>query len=274
MSLFVVDEEKCKRDGVCIATCPAGIIEFRDEKSVPTPIDGADELCISCGHCVAVCPHGALSHTNMTPEQCPSIQKEWLPNAEQIEHFLRARRSIRVYKDQAVEREVLTKLIDVARFAPSGHNSQTVSWLVINDSGEIQRLAGLVVDWMRSLLEEESPLATQLHMDRVVASWEAGIDRVCRSAPHLIVAHAPKDERTAQAACTIALTFLELAAFSFSLGTCWAGYVNAAANSWLPMQHALELPGGHTSFGAMMVGYSKYGYQRLPIRNEAQITWR
>jgi hypothetical protein len=46
-----------------------------------------------------------------------------------------------------------------------------------------------------------------MHMDRVVAAWEAGKDRIFWGAPHVVVAHAPKDERTAPAACTIALTY-------------------------------------------------------------------
>ncbi|UCF84699.1 MAG: nitroreductase family protein [Desulfobacteraceae bacterium] len=274
MSLFVVDPEKCKRDGVCVAECPAGIIELKNKDAVPTPTADADELCINCGHCVAVCPHGALSHTSMTPDQCAPVRKEWLLDTNQVEHFLRSRRSIRTYKDKQVERELLTKLIDIARFAPSGHNLQPVRWRVIYDSDEVRRLAGHVIDWMRHMLKEQPTLARGLHMDRVVASWESGMERICRGAPHVIVAHAPKEERTAPAACTIALAYLELAVPSFGLGACWAGYFNAAATMWPPMLQALGLPEGHICFGAMMIGYPKYKYHRLPRRNEAQITWR
>lgn len=273
MSLFMVDEEKCKRDGVCVTECPAKIIELKDKDSVPTPIEGAEELCINCGHCVAVCPHGAFFHRAMSPDQCPPVQSEWLLGPERVEHFLRARRSIRTYKDESVGREVLTKLIDIARFAPSGHNLQPVRWLVIYQRDEVHRFAGLIVDWMRHLVKEDSPLVQLLHMDRIIYAWDEGLDRVCRDAPHIIVAHAPKEERTAPAACTIALTYLELAAPSFGLGACWAGYFNAAATLWPPMQEALPLPEGHMSFGAMMVGYPRYKYHRLPLRNEARITW-
>jgi nitroreductase/ferredoxin len=273
-SLFVVDQEKCEQDGLCAAECPLGIIELKDNKSVPIPTKDADELCIHCGHCVAVCPHRAMSHKSMTPEQCPPVIKDWLLNPEQVEHFLRSRRSIRTYKEQPVAREILTKLIHIARFAPSGHNLQPVRWSVIYDSQEVRRLAGIVIDWMRDLLDKGEPLAKVLHMDRVVAAWESGVERICRGAPQVIVAHAPKEERTAPQACTIALAYLELAAPSFGLGACWAGYFNAAANFWPPMQEALDLPEEHVSFGAMMIGYPKFKYQRLPLRNEPQIIWR
>ena len=274
MELLSVDQEKCKRDGICAAVCPLYIIELKSQEAYPTMIEGGDELCIRCGHCVAVCPHGAINHEIMNTEDCPPLIKELNLQPDQVEQFLKSRRSIRVYREKQVDRDLLAKLITLASFSPSGHNSQPVHWRVIYDSDEVQRLAGIVADWMRSLIKADSPLATTLHMDRVVAGWEAGIDRICRGAPHVIVAHAPQDERTAPAGCTIALTYLELATLPFGLGACWAGYFNTAANSWPPMAEALDLPQGHVSFGAMMVGYPKFKYQRLPLRNEPRISWR
>jgi nitroreductase len=210
----------------------------------------------------------------MKPEKCPPVRKEWLPSAEEAEHFLRSRRSIRRYRDRSVDRETLSRLIDIARFAPSGHNIQPVRWLVFQKREEVRALAGLVVDWMRQMLKEGSPLAAALSFDRIVLQWDKGIDRVCRDAPHIIVTHAPKTERVAPQACTLALSYLELAAPSMGLGACWAGFFNAAANFWPPMQESLGLPPGHISFGAMMIGYPRYGYHRLPLRKEARILWR
>ncbi len=274
MALFSIDEKKCKRDSICAAVCPMGIIEPGDKDSVPTPAMDADKLCINCGHCVAVCPNAALSHVSMSPEKCPPVRKDWLPDPEKVEHFLRTRRSIRTYKARTVKRDVLAELIHIARFAPSGHNTQPAQWLVIYDKEEVKTLSGNVVDWMRHMLNEQKQIALAMHMDRVVTAWEEGIDRICRGAPHIIITHAPKDEQSAPAACTLALSYLELAAPSLGLGACWAGYFNAAANMWPPMQEALKLPDGHTSFGAMMVGHPEHEYHRLPLRNEPTITWR
>ena len=238
------------------------------------PTDDAEKLCVGCGHCVAVCPHGALSLETIIPEQCPPIRKDWQITPEQAEHFLRSRRSIRAYKDKPVDKELITRLIEIARFAPSGHNSQPVQWLVIYDRAEIQKFAGMVIDWMRYMLKQQPDFANFLHMDRVVDRWEKGRDTVCRNAPHVIVAHASKEDRRAPVASTIALAYLELAAPSFGLGACWAGYFNAAAASWPPLQKALALPGDNISLGAMMVGYPKYTYHRLPPRKDPQIIWR
>ncbi len=272
--LFTIDSSKCKRDGICVAECPMGIIALKDKDSVPIPVAGAEELCVRCGHCVAVCPHGALSHADMTPEQCPPVQKKFFLNSEQAEHFLRSRRSIRAYKDKQVEKETLAKLIDIARYAPSGHHGQPAKWIVIYEAGEVRKLVAHVADWMRFMLKEQPAFAKSLHMDMVLAGYQMGKDVICRSAPHLIIAHAPKSDVTAPVACTIALTYLELAAPSFGLGACWAGYFNAAMNFWQPLQKAVGLPENHGSFGAMMVGYPKFQYHRLPLRKEPEISWR
>jgi nitroreductase/NAD-dependent dihydropyrimidine dehydrogenase PreA subunit len=274
MSLLQIDSERCQRDGLCADVCPALIIALDGDEGYPALVEGGAERCIRCGHCVAVCPHGALSHAAMASENCPAIDRERMPDARQVEQFLRARHSIRRYREEPLEKDTLARLIDVARFAPSGHNYQPVQWLVVQAPEEVQRLAGLVADWMRHLIAENNPMAAAMHMDMVVEAWDKGYDRICRSAPHLIVAHAAKANPTAPAAATIALAYLDLAAFSMGLGACWAGYFNVAANFWPPLKEALALPEGHVPFGAMMVGRPKYRYQRLPLRNEPQIIWR
>lgn len=274
MSLFTIDREKCKRDGVCAQECPLGIIAMHGENGFPSSVKGAESLCINCGHCMAVCPKGALSLKTMSPVDCTPVPGDGFVSPEQAAGFLRSRRSIRTYLEKAVERGLIQGLIDIASYAPSGHNAQPVSWLVIEDRSEVLRLSGYVVDWMRYMIKEKPEMAAPLHLDLVVGSWERGEDRICRGAPHVILAYAPESLPTAPSACTIALTYLELAAYSMGLGACWAGYFNVAAMFYPPMKQALNLPQGYQCYGAMMIGYPKYRYRRIPLRNKPSITWR
>ena len=273
MKLFEVDQQTCKQDGICAAVCPIGIIDF-EEGGFPSPVDEAEQLCIRCGHCVAACPTGSLSHCEMPIEQCPPVQKDLQLTAEHCEHFLRNRRSIRVYKDKPVPRADLARLIDIARYAPSGHNSQCVEWLVLDNRDELRKLSGIVADWMRWLIGNMPEFALAWHMDRTLQRWEEGNDVFLRDAPVVIIAHAEEGNRMAPAACTIALTYLELAVTSLGLGCCWAGYFTAAATTFPPMKEALSLPTGHQCFGSMMVGYPKFSYHRLPMRKPPSISWR
>ena len=65
MSLLIVDESKCKQDGLCARDCPRAIIRLKDKESYPELVSGGEQLCLICGHSVSVCPHGAMSHTKV-----------------------------------------------------------------------------------------------------------------------------------------------------------------------------------------------------------------
>ncbi len=273
MGLFEIDKEKCKKDGLCVAECPMGILRLEKNDPVPVQIDELVGMCIQCGHCVAVCPEGALTHEYLRPDQCPPVREDWLLDPERAEHFLRSRRSIRNFKEKHVDREVLARLIDVAHCAPSGHNSQAVEWKVIGDAEGVQKAAGFVVDWMQTIISKRPEAASAMGLDHFVATWENGKDIICRKAPHMIIVHAPVKEPTGAQACTIAMTYLDLAAPSFGLGTCWAGFFALALNKHPAMQEALGLPEGHACHGAVMAGYPRFKYHRMPLRNDVRITW-
>jgi nitroreductase len=210
----------------------------------------------------------------MSPDNLEKVSRRQLPSPAQAERLLKSRRSIRAYREKPVPTELLAKAIDVARYAPSGHNLQPVHWFVVENPQETRRLASLVVDWMRQTLKTSPEIAELLRFDHIVGSWIMGIDIPLRGAPHVIVAHAHKDFPLAENSCSLALAYLELAAYSLGLGTCWAGYFQLAATNHTPMVEALDLPEGHISFGAMMMGYPKYKFNRIPTRNEARIIWR
>jgi nitroreductase/NAD-dependent dihydropyrimidine dehydrogenase PreA subunit len=273
MSFIRIDTQKCKRDGFCAAVCPGKLIEIEGDR-FPAPIPEAEQFCIRCGHCLAVCPRGALSLEGMEVKECLPIRKERTITPDQGEQFLKARRSIRTFKDKPVPRPLLAKAIDIARYAPSGGNTQPVHWLVIEDGQEVKHLAQMVVDWQRTLLHQGTEASLRIRMERLVRAWDAGVDRILRDAPHLVVAHGPVSLPASESSCLIALTYLELAAFAVGLGTCWAGYFMTAVRSHPPLLRALDLPPGHLPYGAMMIGYPRYRYRRIPLRKEPPIRWK
>jgi len=235
-------------------------------------VDSAQDRCINCGHCMAVCPVGALTLEKM--EQCASFDPQLLPSFEQLSQLVRGRRSIRCYKKEPVDREMMGRIIDLARYAPTARNSQLLGWLVIDSREEIKRLTGLAVDWMRHLVTEKDQRAASYGMQGLIRAWENGSDPILRGAPGLVVVHAPADYHLALVDSSIFLNTFELAAFALGVGTCWAGFFTAAAKNWPPLQDALQLPAGHSLCYAMMAGYAKLKYQRLPERKSARIIWR
>jgi len=273
MPTLLVDESRCIRDGVCLSECPLHMIELRDDSPVPSWVASMDGRCVECGHCVAICPEGALSLSTMPVELCPPINRDLFFTPSQVEHHMRARRSFRRYQDRPVPREVLERLIAAASYAPTGANSQPVHWLVAYDGDLVRRLAQHTLDWIRTFLDQPEPW---WGYRRVVECWERGEDIAIRgTAPHLIFAHAGKDAPYGpRTSCTIALTYLEIAAPAYGLGTCWAGFLNGAANDWPPMREALGLPEDHQCFGAMMIGYPSHEFARVPTRKAGRVIWR
>jgi len=263
MSLIEVEQEKCKRDGICATICPLELI-LQEGEGFPEPTGDADELCISCGHCVAVCPTGALSLSRMPVRDCLPMQDDLRVSAEAVEQFLKVRRSVRVFKEEPVAREVLERVIDSTRWAPSAINIQPVRWLVIERPVDVRTLAGLIAEWMRK--ETLAP--------RYIAAWDRGKDVVLRGAPHLVAACGPTENFWGPVDCAIAVTYLELAAQAHGLGTCWSGLLTRAAASYAPIAEFLGLKEDQRINGALMIGYPKYRYRRIPMRNRAMVTWR
>lgn len=274
MSLFMIDEKKCKRDGICAAECPIRLIEIKVGSTLPTPVADAEDRCVKCGHCVAVCPQGAFTHAALKTADFAPVRKEMELTTGQAEHFLRSRRSIRNYQDKAPERDKLQKLIDIARYAPTGTNSQQVKWLVVNSREKVKNMAAMTIDMMRQMIGNNHPLAERYRLANLVKAWDSGIDMIARNAPAVVVAYAPKDYGSAQVDCTSALSYLDLAAPTLGLGCCWAGFLMIAAAYRPAMQQALALPEGHACFGIMMIGYPKYRYKLLPPRNEPNVRWQ
>lgn len=267
MEFLSIDEQKCTRCGLCARACPVGIIVAVD--GVPGTIEKIEKGCITCGHCVAACPSAALSHCRMASADCPPLEKGWRLDPARMRQLIRGRRSIRRYRPEPVERAILEEIFDMARYAPTAENTQSVRWLVIGDPWEINRLSSIVIDWLRLLVEQGVP-----GMKGILKSWEMGNDPILRFAPTLIIAHGAADDPMVRSSATIALATLELASLSFGLGACWAGFLHHAANSAAEVHDALSLPPGNIMCGGLMIGYPEFEYARIPTRKPASVVWR
>lgn len=274
MKHLTVDKFKCIRCGACIAVCPIKIIKFDPSTRLPAMVSKGEKICLRCGHCVSVCPHRALSLYHMRAEDHQPLRHDWRIKPERVEQLLKGRRSIRNYKNEAVDKEKLKKIIDVARYAPSGINRQPVRWEVMYHKDRVRRFSVIVIHWMRLQMELNTPLAKTLRMKRIVAAWDNHNDWICRGAPHMIIAYAPKSGMNASQDCTVALTYFEIAAAAAHLGTCWAGYAALAINMSPEIRRFVYLSSRMHCFGALLVGYPKFSYHRIPIRNKPHIIWR
>ena len=140
MITMKVDKNTCKGDGRCVEVCPIKILRMNEKDRVPEFIPGGGDICINCGHCFAFCPPGSIELSTMNAKDSMRLDHSKLPTSEQVELLLKGRRSIRTYKDESVSKESIEKLLDCARYPPSGINRQPVNWVVINSKEKVYEL--------------------------------------------------------------------------------------------------------------------------------------
>jgi nitroreductase/NAD-dependent dihydropyrimidine dehydrogenase PreA subunit len=270
MELLHVDTEKCTICGACAAVCPAALIDVSDNG----PEENGIESCVACGHCVAVCPVEALD--NRRAPLSGQVPVEGLPplNAEAASRFLRSRRSTRSYTQEEVPRAKLLRILDIARFASTGGNTQGISYLVIGDKQKLKQVSEATISWMETEVSDGSERAP--YFSRIIqVARTTGRDVILRNAPHLIVALCDKDFLWGQANAQFSLTYAELFAPTLGVGTCWAGLVMGCAFSgYAPLLDILGIQGGKRIAGALMAGYPRYAYHRLVDRNPLSVEWK
>ena len=71
------------------------------------------------------------------------------------------RRSTRKYADEIPSKELIEKVIEAGRFAPSGHDNQTSHFIVFTDKAVLDELAALVQDEFAKM-EEIDELETRI----------------------------------------------------------------------------------------------------------------
>jgi nitroreductase len=163
---------------------------------------------------------------------------------EEMEYtdLIRQRESVRNYDPgKPVDIEVLKKILDAGRLAPSACNIQPWKFLVIS-----------------------SPALLQKVKDSYPRPW-------FKDAPHVLVIVGDRDKawkrsfdgyNSIETDMTIAMSHIILAAENEGVSTCWIEAYDPAI-----LRHALKLEDNQVVFGITPLGYPKPGYVRSQDKN-------
>ncbi|MDT3426708.1 nitroreductase/NAD-dependent dihydropyrimidine dehydrogenase PreA subunit [Paenibacillus forsythiae] len=265
MGLITVDQEECIQCAICVEECPTRALTMGEYGPEAT----AAAACMECGHCVAVCPNEAIDHSLTPLAGQISITGYDKLNEAEAERFLRSRRSIRSYRKTAVPREKLLQLVEIARFAPTGGNTQGISYVIVEDKETLRKASEMTIQKL-----ENDPVLGARYSSIVDAFRNQGTDVILRDAPSLILTTAAKDFKNGRENSIFSLTYLELFAPSLGLGSCWAGGLEfCALGEDSPMLELFHIPEDKVITGAVMVGYPKYQYHRLVDRNPLDVAF-
>lgn len=271
MTSILVDQDLCSRCGICSSVCETGIIDPADENRLPAIQKTKAGMCMGCGHCEAYCPTQALILNERPEEKVHLSSGAGTIAPDEMGYYLKKRRSVRKYTTGLVPKDTIHEILDITRYAASAGNGQPVEWIVLHDPENVKKVAGLTIEWMKTLRNSDHPMSGYIPI--LIGAWEKGSDVICRGAPHLVIATIPEGNPMAQTDAIIALTHFDIAAPAFGIGTCWAGFVAMAAWSYEPLRKELGVPAGRKSAYAMMFGYPQYKIYGIPRRKPLRVAW-
>jgi nitroreductase/NAD-dependent dihydropyrimidine dehydrogenase PreA subunit len=283
-----IDHVTCDKEGLCVRVCADGVFEQEDRDSFP--VAAHPEKCFFCGQCVAVCPGDSITHHGFDMTNFPHHTAEMDIAPDTLIGFLRLRRSVREYNPRRpVRRETVMKLIDAARYAPTGSNAQSLEHIIINDREKMDTLALHSFNLFRkrvNLSQDGAALsaldprtakrirAERPFYERVIADYEAGKDPFFYQAPVLIVTHADLTITSCPLEdATLASYQMMLVAQSLGLGTCYIGNFYEYANESQAISEILGIPPKNEILMSFTLGYPAIRFRRLIDRNEPEVRW-
>ena len=271
-NLLTINAEACQQCGICAESCPVSIISL-DQNALPFVAEENKKRCVLCGHCEAICSTQALKNNRLPQMQLIENDKLQYITPENISEYFRTRRSIRTFLPKAVSKSQLEKIFEVVNYSPTGVNLQMNKWVMICDTGVINQLSNAVIEWMKTMIKVNPDLAQRLNFAGLVKSFESGNDVICRNVRNLVVGYTDAAYSGGAIDSIIATSHLELLLPSYGLGGCWAGYLMIALGFSQEVRDIIGLDSTHAVRSALMIGYPKYRYYKVPYRKEAQIKW-
>jgi len=179
---------------------------------------------------------------------------------------IQKRRSIRIYDEKQIEDEQLNLIIESGRYAPSGGNSQSTRFLVIQNKSVLSKLEELVEN---GLAEMEIHENTYKSLKSFILRARKGGVHFSYRAPTLVVVSNKKDYGNAMADSAVAIENMMIAATSLDIGSCWVNQLKWLNNNELICDYMSELgiPDDEVICGAVSLGYSKQSNMNPLQRN-------
>lgn len=245
------DTESCIRCGICVRTCAMGHLRMTEDG----PAVGKGS-CMECFQCAAACPRQAVLFDGSSPV---------VPAPEDpLEKLVMSRRSVRRFKAEAPNRELIEWALRRACYAPSGKNRREYRWTVVYGRERVQAVRELALRHCR----ETGEAAELLRFDA------RGLDLLTCGAPVVIACWSPDECLNPWLDPAIAMETAELLLVSKGLGTCWGGYMRQLAGRCPPLKAGLGIPEGYTMRCCIMAGWPDGpSFPNIPIRPEPDIFW-
>ena len=178
--------------------------------------------------------------------------------------FIKSRRSTRKFKSEAVPAELIEQVVEAGRYAPSGGNSQSTHFIVIENKEVLDSLADLA---KQEFAKMEVTKDTYKSLVNSINASKNGNYVFHYNCPVLIVTANKKDYGNNIADCACALENMMLMANSLDLGSVWINQLRWLKENpvLLNEMKKIGLKDDERVYGALAVGDAD-SEDGLPIR--------
>ncbi|MCU0849342.1 MAG: nitroreductase family protein [Spirochaetes bacterium] len=287
-----IDRDRCNACGLCLTVCK-GMPLYRDGDGI-----GIDQSrifgCIGCGQCMAVCPRECIYVTgrSLAPgDMVPMPPKERRAGYDQLRNLMISRRSVRDFRDDAVDRGLTEKIIAAASTSPMGLPPSDVEVLVLEGRDSVREFAGCAVDFMRKIKWLFSPAMLLLMrpfmsredydssrtflrpvIDFITDRRNSGEDWLLYGAPLAMYFHSSPYSDPVDP--VIPATYAMLAAESLGLGSCMIGTIAFIVKYSSRMRKKYGIPGKNRQGVMVIFGHPRVKYKRAIKRTFARVDFR
>lgn len=245
-----VDQETCIKCSKCVRVCPEDIF-IQETTQSDIGLQNV-HTCIACGHCVAVCPTESVIHSEFPANKVHTLDRDNLPNPQQMMELCRARRSNRVFLSKAVPKEYLQQIIEAAHLAPTASNEQEVSFTLVTNPELLEQISELCIKTFESIVKlVNNPFVKPFvglvasdakegipHLESVIKKYRNGQDIILRGAKAVLFVHTPAKSNFGKQDANLAYQNASLMAESLEVSQFYTGYV--CISTELDKKHKLE----------------------------------
>ena len=190
---------------------------------------------------------------------CANINESTTINVEKsnekaVVETIMTRRSVRDYKEEAVDREQMAKVIECGIYAPSAMNKQTWAVRVVDDKAFLDGVTEIAIKQNPKLKEQ------------------ANFRNFFRNAPTVAFIACPEESYSGEYDCGLLSENMMLAAWSMGVGSCCLGSVVPVMNSEAakPYLERLNLPEGYKLMVGIAFGYPAGDAPEAPARDASK----
>jgi len=198
---------------------------------------------------------------------------------EEFLNIIYTRKSIRKYQETDVPDELLEKILEAARWAPSGENAQPWRFIIIRDKQKRQILgeiagnssarrfrAEYLSKRMQQRLKDFSSEESRRRVYRKLLTGE--VSRFIKDAPVLIAVVGKLEAWDTPYDVSAAIENMLLAAHALGLGACWLVAPTIDIRDETKVKELLKIPDEYTLYAIVSIGYpaeSPRPRPRLPL---------